>query len=182
MHYSLSDMVMDLVQNSLEAGAEQVFLAIEERGESLEVLLEDNGKGMSPQELERAKDPFYTDGEKHRERKVGLGIPFLLQTVEIAGGSCDITSRKGEGTKLRVTFDLSNLDTPPQGDWPGMFLQAFCFEGDYEFVIRRVVMGEKPLDYTLRRSELREVLGDLNQSSGMLLLRDFLKSQEGIED
>jgi hypothetical protein len=39
---------------------------------------------MTAEELQRALDPFHTDGIKHPHRKVGLGLPFLVQTAEHA--------------------------------------------------------------------------------------------------
>lgn len=46
---------------------------------------------MDEETLKKVKDPFFTDGEKHKERKVGLGIPFLIQ-AEAAGGNLTFQS------------------------------------------------------------------------------------------
>ena len=180
MHYSLSDMVLDLVQNSVEADAPRIQLDLIREKQYLTVRLEDNGCGMTEGELEKAKDPFYSDGIKHKHRKVGLGIPFLIQTVEQTEGLFEIHSEKNKGTSLNIRFDLGNYDTPPEGDWPGLFMQTLCFEGDYELIINRMITSEDGNEsgYTLQRSELQEVLGDFNESGAMLLLRDYLRSQE----
>ena len=180
MHYSLSDMVMDLVQNSIEAKAGKVTLDLIQTGQNLTVRLTDNGCGMTEGELERAMDPFYSDGEKHRHRRVGLGIPFLKQTVDQTDGRFEIHSEKNMGTSLNIQFNLGNVDTPPEGDWAGLFMQAFCFEGDYEMVITREIRepGGKSVDYSVVRSELQKVLGEFSDSGAMILLRDYLISQE----
>jgi len=57
----------------------------------------DNGKGMSGAGLDRAMDPFVTDGVKHPERKVGLGLPFLIQTAIQSGGGWRIISATADG-------------------------------------------------------------------------------------
>ena len=75
-------------------------------------------------------------GSKHPGRKMGLGIPFLLQSLEIAGGSYELRSRKGEGTSLSFRFPADGIDTPPMGDLAGLFLSAMCFDGDYELKVR----------------------------------------------
>jgi len=180
MHYSLSDMILDLVQNSVEAGAETIHLDLLKIGNDLTVRLTDNGCGMTEGQLEKAKDPFYSDGTKHKHRRVGLGIPFLIQTVEQADGSFEIHSEKNKGTSLNIRFNLGNVDTPPEGDWAGLFLQTLCFEGDYEMIINRKIVSESghEAEYTLQRKELQDILGNFNESGAMLLLRDFLKSQE----
>ena len=94
MHYTLSDMILDLVQNSIEAKAPRITLDLIRSGNILTVRLADNGCGMTEGELKKASDPFYTDGIKHSGRKIGLGIPFLIQTVEQADGSFEIQSEK----------------------------------------------------------------------------------------
>ena len=106
MHFTLTDLVTDIAQNGVESGASQVELFLSETGESLErssiepssverssgakrefrFTVKDNGRGMSSEEQLLARDPFVSDGIKHPNRKVGLGIPFLIQTAEISGG------------------------------------------------------------------------------------------------
>jgi len=180
MHYSLSDMILDLVQNSVEAEAKTIHLDLLKCENDLTVRLTDNGCGMTEGQLEKAKDPFFSDGIKHKHRRVGLGIPFLIQTVEQADGRFTIHSEKNKGTSLDIKFNLGNVDTPPEGDWAGLFLQTLCFEGDYELIITRKIISDagRESEYTLRRSELQDILGNFNESGAMILLRDFLKSQE----
>ena len=135
MHYTLADLVIDIVQNGAESGADKLELLIKESGKTrtpfknrassprreFHFTVKDNGKGMTEQELEQARDPFKSDGIKHPWRRVGLGIPFLIQTAEISGGAFKINSRKGRGTQVSACFDLDNPDTPPVGDIPGIF-------------------------------------------------------------
>ena len=180
MHFSLSDMVLDLLQNSVEAGSSLINMDILQSSEGLGVCLQDNGKGMSKEELERAKDPFYSDGNKHKERRVGLGLPFLIQTVEQTDGRFEILSEKNRGTRLNIWFNSQHLDTPPEGDWPGLFLQGFCFDGTYELIISRKIKTRDNQEegYILQRTELQDVLGDFTDSAALLLLRDYIRSQE----
>jgi len=80
--------VTDITQNGCESGAAMVELEITEDAlkKEFRFLVRDNGKGMTKEELARAVDPFVTDGVKHPHRKVGLGLPFLIQTAEQSGG------------------------------------------------------------------------------------------------
>lgn len=57
-----------------------------------QIVISDNGKGMTRQELARV-----LDGQID-EKKQGLGIPLARQLVESHGGTLQIESRKGEGT------------------------------------------------------------------------------------
>ena len=180
MHFTLADLVTDITQNACESGAKLVELEINENSGEFRFAVKDDGKGMTKEELTRAVDPFVTDGVKHPGRKVGLGIPFLIQTAETSGGGWDAKSEKGRGTTTTAWFDTGNVDTPPVGDLPGLFRTVLMFEGPQEIIIRRsrTQNGQAPLNYELKKSELTEVLGDLEDTGSLVLLDKFLRSHE----
>jgi len=182
MHFTLTDLVADITQNGCESGAKLVELEIQENDREFRFVVRDNGKGMTAEELSRALDPFVTDGIKHPHRKVGLGLPFLIQTAEQSGGGWDIQSEKGKGTTATAWFDTGNVDTPPLGDLPGMFRTILMFDGPDEVVIRRRRNGEKPLEYEVRKSELVEALGGLEDAGSLAMLGQYLRSQEEEEE
>jgi len=72
------------------------------------------------------------------------------------------------------------VDTPPVGDLPGLFRTVLMFEGPQEIIIRRsrTQNGQAPLNYELKKSELTEVLGDLEDTGSLVLLDKFLRSHE----
>lgn len=175
MHYTLCDLFADLTQNSVEAKASYIIVEFLETTSNITVYIRDNGKGMSEQTLKRATDPFYTDGIKHPKRKVGLGIPFLIQTATDTNGKWNITSTENVGTTVFACFDTTNIDTPPIGDIPSFFRQILTFNADYEMKIIR----KKPNNsYELLRSELIDALGNLQIATNLVLLGEFLASQE----
>jgi hypothetical protein len=178
MHFTLADLITDITQNACEAGAELVELEIKESDGEFRFEVKDNGKGMSGEELNRAVDPFVTDGVKHPHRKIGLGLPFLIQTAEQSGGGWDVQSEKGKGTAAAAWFDLDNVDTPPGGDLPGMFRTVLLFNGPAEIIIRRRRNGRIPLDYEIRKTEISEALGGLEDIESLLLLKNYLSSLE----
>ena len=186
MHYTLADLITDITQNGVESGADLVELEIieticKEKGE-FRFTVRDNGKGMSPEELELAQDPFVTDGIKHPHRKVGLGLPFLIQTAKQSGGDWEMKSEKGNGTEVSAWFDTNNVDTPPVGDIPGLFQIVLLFSGPKEIVIRRSRLEtnnrEKDIVYEIKKTELIEVLGNLEDTESFLLLSQYLNSME----
>ena len=177
MHYSLCDSILDLFQNSVEADSRTIVLDFIQDESSLKLTLKDDGVGMDEATLKRVQDPFFTDGIKHKHRKVGLGIPFLIQTVEATEGSFNLESEKGVGTKLNILFNLSHWDTPPIGDIVELLVSLMAFDGNYEFIFNR----ENKINnttYTIARSELTDVLGNLNKATNMILLKEFIASQE----
>jgi len=178
MHFTLADLITDITQNAVEAGSGTVELEVSESEKEFRFVVKDNGKGMTEEELKRAIDPFVTDGVKHPNRKVGLGLPFLIQTAEQSGGSSDIKSEKGKGTTVTAWFDINNVDIPPTGDIPGMFRTILMFEGEAEIILRRSKPGN---EYEVRKSELADALGGLEDTGSLVLLKEYLISLEESE-
>ena len=191
MHFTLTDLVTDITQNGAESGGDLVELFVSETMDSngkgeFRFTVKDNGKGMSEEELKRAQDPFVTDGVKHPNRKVGLGLPFLIQTAEGSGGGWKMESNKRAeaagppGTEVSAWFDLGNVDTPPVGDIPGMFRTVLLLGGPSEMVIRRVRESppEGRVDYEVRKTELIDALGDMEDAQSLILLDKYLRSLE----
>ena len=174
MHRTICDYVLDLVQNSIEAGSSLVVLDFDEGEHAVNIFVSDNGPGMSPEKLQQVRDPFFTDGTKHTRRQVGLGLAFLAQGIELAGGVFDIDSREGQGTSVHFRFDIDNIDTPPVGEVADTFFTALTYPGDYEMVINRT----HRTTYALVRSELSEAAGGLETSGALKLLHTYLHSQE----
>jgi len=181
VHGSVCDFVLDVVQNSVEAGARLVELDLFEEAGRITVRVADDGRGMTEEERARALDPFRSAGGKHPGRRVGLGLPFLEQAVRAAEGEFDLESRKGRGTTLRFSFPAGHLDTPPVGDVPGLFRSALAFDGGYELRIRRrreARDGVPGTEYEVLRSELEEAAGDLSGASALILAGRYLESLE----
>ena len=194
MHFTLTDLITDITQNGAESGADVVELHISEvvdssgKGE-FRFTVKDNGKGMDEKELKLAQDPFVTDGIKHPHRKVGLGIPFLIQTAEASGGGWEMDSKKRtatgtvSGTVVSAWFDMGNVDTPPVGDIPGMFRTVLLFQGPDEMVIKRIrETPEGRVDYEVRKTELADALGNLEDVQSLVLLDEYLRSLEEPSD
>ena len=174
MHATICDMVMDLVQNSIEANAKQIELKVEEINRHLKIAIVDDGKGMDAETLEKAKDPFWSDG-KHRHRKVGLGLPFLYQTAEATGGTAKVDSTKGIGTTVEFEADASHLDLPEFGTFAtaAATMMSYGFQGN--LVIER---SREARCYRITKAELTDALGDLNDAESLMLIRRFIEAQE----
>ncbi len=179
MHIAVCDFIVDLLQNSVEAGSGFITLEYSLEESLIRVVVSDNGKGMSKEQLDKVRDPFYTDGTKHIKRKVGLGIPFLIQAVNIVDGSLSIESEKGVGTRIEFTLDRQHIDTPPEGDIATAVLQAMMFDGDFELEFKReIIKNGVCRSYIVKRSELQDILGDLSAGVSISLARQYINSQE----
>ena len=176
MHPTICDFIVDLLENAIEAGASFIRVDLNELADRFEVEIEDNGRGMSEEAVKTATDPFFsTAGEKHPERKVGLGLAFAAQTADAIGGELSIRSQEGAGTSLRLVFRTDNIDCPPTGELPSTLAALFGFDGCYELALRRTRMGR---GYQVRRSELMQALGRIDDVEARGLITEYLASQE----
>ena len=174
----LSLYILDLVQNSISAGAKLVEIRIVvSRGEDrITVLIQDDGCGMTPEFLKRAVSPFTTT---RTTRKVGLGIPMIKELCELCQGSFEIESQVGVGTALHLSFRLSNIDLPPMGNLAETMLTLVNGAPEKpEFLLEYAVDGDS---FEFDTRQIRQALGGVPLDTPEVLgwMRDYL--QEGIE-
>lgn len=132
--------VLDLVQNSVEAGASRVEVGLMEDAQRdvVEVVVEDNGRGMSEEAVRAACDPFFTT---RSSRDVGLGLPLTRQNAEATGGTLEVASREGKGTRVTVRFGRSHVDRPPLGSISSTLVAIGAVNPGLDLVYRHVVRG-----------------------------------------
>lgn len=78
-------------------------------GDSLTIQISDQGPGISKEDLQHITDPFYR-ADSARQRSTGgygLGLYLCKLIAEAHGGSIEIQSRPGKGTRVIVRFPLS---------------------------------------------------------------------------
>ncbi len=113
----LSLHILDLAQNSIEAGARNIKIDVNENENGYFTFsISDDGRGMTEEMIKKVRDPFVTT---RLTRKVGMGIPFMDMVTAQCGGSFDIKSEPGKGTVVKATFKADNIDRPPLGDIAG---------------------------------------------------------------
>lgn len=147
--------LLDLLENSLNAGASLISIEIDEQpgDDRLDITIEDNGKGMDAQTVARATDPFFTT---RSTRRIGLGLSLMKASAESWGGGLELKSEPGRGTRLHIWFQLGNIDRQPLGDWPGTILGLIMSRPGVDFIYRHRVAGD---EFELDTRELRDELG-----------------------
>jgi len=152
--------LLDLVQNSVAAGADEIRLNIVDSGKNDTLTMEvvDNGRGMDEQTLEKVQDPFFTTKSF---KKVGLGIPLLKATAQICRGDFIIRSSVGLGTKVKASMQRSHPDCPPLGDLEETLLTLLVSldQVDLHFSYR----SEKG-EFSISSSAIRRQVGELHFS------------------
>lgn len=172
----LSLHILDIIQNSIVAGATLIELDLTEdtRADVLSFTVKDNGKGMSSEMTQKVIDPFTTG---RTTRKVGLGIPLLKAAAESAGGGIELSSHIGEGTVISARFGYSNIDRQPLGDMAETMLGIITSHIDIDFVYRHRFNDR---EYSTDTRRIKEILGgvSLDRPEVMLWLSEYLKENE----
>ncbi len=168
---TLSDHILDIVQNSIRAKAKLIEIMVnEDKKNDLCVLrISDNGCGMNSEMLKQAANPFFTTRDT---RKVGLGLSLLKQNAEMANGKFILHSELNKGTEVEAAFQLSNVDRPELGEvWDTYYLSILGnknVEIVYEhktnrgsFKISSEEIRKNTEGISLQQPEIREAIIDL---------------------
>jgi two-component system NtrC family sensor kinase len=91
--------LLNVVRNAMEAKAETVRIQIRLFEHTLEITVEDDGEGMSPEQIARASEPFFST----KAAGTGLGLAITRQILEDHGGGLSIEAMD-TGTRVRLTL------------------------------------------------------------------------------
>ncbi len=119
---ALKKAIMNLISNGVEAQPEGGRIFIESRNQHFETTINylqpiaagqyvvlrvrDEGEGISPEDLQRIFEPFYTKKVMGRSG-TGLGLTVVWGTIEDHGGAIDISSTPGAGTTMSIYLPVS---------------------------------------------------------------------------
>lgn len=110
----LAQVFLNLVINAAHAMSEGeghvLRLATRDEGERVVVEVEDTGVGIAPSDLGRIFDPFFTTREGSG---TGLGLSISRSLVESAGGTLEVTSTLGKGTRFLLRLRPARVGALP---------------------------------------------------------------------
>ncbi|MDT4958061.1 MAG: two-component system, OmpR family, sensor kinase [Pseudonocardiales bacterium] len=73
------------------------------------VTVEDSGAGIPPQDVHRVTELFHTSSTAGNRAGSGLGLPIVRAIVEARGGSLQVASLVGAGTRVTIRMPRGNL-------------------------------------------------------------------------
>ncbi len=92
----LSEIIENIIRNAIDAmdnkGKINIFVS---KGC---IVFEDNGKGMSDEDLHSIFEPFFTT----KKDGTGLGMTAVRRYVDMMNGKIEMESKEGEGTKISI--------------------------------------------------------------------------------
>ncbi|UJR86690.1 HAMP domain-containing sensor histidine kinase [Sandaracinus amylolyticus] len=100
----LRQVIANLVDNALKytprGGRARVRAA--RAGEEIEIVVEDSGMGIAPEDLERIWDRLYRADRSRAQRGLGLGLSYVRAIVRAHGGTVQVDSELGRGARFTV--------------------------------------------------------------------------------
>jgi PAS domain S-box-containing protein len=97
----IEQVLANLISNAVQASpvGSRIWLNATQDGDMMEILVRDEGHGMSDETLRNLFQPFYsTKGDLGN----GLGLYISHEIVERNAGTLTVTSKPGTGTEIRV--------------------------------------------------------------------------------
>jgi anti-sigma regulatory factor (Ser/Thr protein kinase) len=150
--------ILDIAENGITAGADCLDIRVDEARlkNRLEIVIQDNGRGIQSEKLGTITDPFYTT---RTTRRVGLGLSLLKAAAQRCDGRFRIDSEPGKGTRVTATFRYDHIDRAPLGDMATTIALLIAGNSDVDFIYKHVVDNE---DFNLDTRELRQELADIS--------------------
>ncbi len=104
----LKQALLNLMKNALEAmnhGGKLTISLEAKEDNKVDILISDTGHGMPVTQLKQIFMPFFTT----RSEGTGLGLPFVIKTIEEHGGTVSVSSEVGVGSEFIVSFPSATI-------------------------------------------------------------------------
>lgn len=100
--------VYNLIDNALRHSGEDKTVMVRLCGEEDKIRFEvsDHGEGIEESELPHIWEKYYTNRQRGNKGVSGLGLAIVKQIAEIHGAECGVFSRKGEGSRFYILYQL----------------------------------------------------------------------------
>jgi hypothetical protein len=171
----LSLHILDLIQNSIEANAKNIFLEIKENDNEIMIRIKDDGKGIPKEILEDIKSPFTTT---RKTRRIGLGISLFNEIITNCGGELQIMSEPGKGTEIIALLPSFHWDLPPWGDIVGTIYSIIATSPHIDFHIKIFLRGK---NFEFSTKDIKKEINGLpiNHPEVLSFIHNYLKENLG---
>ena len=105
----ITQAVKNLVSNAIKYSPERTTVTVSTalEAETVRLCVEDRGYGIPAEAKDRVWEKFYRvvrEGQEKDEESTGLGLSFVREVVEQHGGTVDLDSEVGRGSKFSFTL------------------------------------------------------------------------------
>lgn len=100
----LTQVIHNLLDNAIKytENGGRITLNVLSQKESIQIIVEDTGVGLTDSEIKKVTDRFYRADSSRSSQGFGLGLSICKSIIEQHNGTLHITSKEGVGTKVSV--------------------------------------------------------------------------------
>jgi len=105
----VKEVIINIIKNSIEATEINPVIYIRcTRNQKLVTLeIEDNGDGISKNDISKIFEPFFTT--KKKESNYGVGLSYCYNVIQLHGGSLNVQSKEGKGTTVFINLPQKDI-------------------------------------------------------------------------
>ena len=99
---ALEHACIDLLQNALDAGADDIEVTIRKTDGVVSVAIRDNGSGIAEDTIQRVTEPFFST--RRAQGKSGLGLTLIDDLAKAHGGELRFAANSPRGAAVELRF------------------------------------------------------------------------------
>jgi two-component system, OmpR family, sensor histidine kinase ArlS len=105
--YLLRTAFANLMENACKYSSDAYCLvSLHKKEQRVQISFQDQGQGIDEQEIEKVFEPFYRS-DTGKKAGSGIGLSLVKRIVELHRGNIKIVSKKGQGSKFRISLRLT---------------------------------------------------------------------------
>ena len=101
----LTQVLVNIIKNSTEANTKNIKIWTNINQKEIEIHIKDDGIGMSKENLENLKKPFFTTKTKGS----GLGVALSNEIILLHKGTLEYKSKENEYTEAIITLKINSI-------------------------------------------------------------------------
>ena len=103
--------IQNIISNAIKFNPSKSKIKVDLKLENQQLLIaiEDQGKGISKENLEKIFNRFYTTKDKNNREGTGIGLALVKELVEKANGAIDVKSTVNKGTTFYIKLPITQL-------------------------------------------------------------------------
>lgn len=110
----MKQLFINLIKNAIEAMPEggSIYISTEKLMNEWKITIQDEGKGMSEEDIQRIYDPFFST----KTEGTGLGLTICATILKDHHGRMDVSSELGKGTAFHIYLPVCQKSRQQQGE------------------------------------------------------------------
>lgn len=108
LEQALINLILNAVESTPEGGAISITTALQPSIKAVQIDVADTGNGIPQEDLDKIFEPFFTT----RETGTGLGLAITHGIIQQHGGTIEVESKPGHGTRFSIYLPLNQNNDP----------------------------------------------------------------------